>query len=842
MNRAGVWGIARIGRSAGIIGSLVLVLLWARVALPPWSERFVTKHGLSRLSKEIVWPGIPESEIRIGQTQFVVFAALLAVVFAAVLAYSVADHLLERYVRFARGAAVWIVRAAVALDAYRLARRASPFLGTLTLASFFAIGVLLAPYAGRGRPRPARPSNLALPMAIAAESLSLGWGLWLTLWAKLGLTVAFALIAIALVGGARIGWQYARDDRDERLRRDALVGAPLLLLPLVGILRAPSVLWVAFATAACFAMSLWISWRPEGGQRSRAALLAMLPGVAPAALGAALIVPLRFRELPTVSLQSHESMHLGWINSILYGKLMMADAGTVYGPLREYYLAAFAAITGVTLEHVREAHILANLAGMALLLAAAWRVTRERPWLQVWALFLAVVGTQLEFFLTYRESISFGWADLTRQGMACLALVGAVGAVGGSLEIPRDPIATARSESRVRRAWDALRARPLVSWGILTGFSILYSQDFGLCAFGSLGLAAWADALFRTERLSPLARLRRAYVASMQFTIGTCAPLLVFVAIYAAAGKATLLGRTLLWTGMLAAGVWSGNEYPVGASTLLTPQGILAHTHEGWAIFEFILPPAACVLATVVVAVTIARRTWTHRSTMIVALLLFSVTSFRHALLRCEIYHLRSCGTGPLLLVLAMATDVAQVRLYAAPLRRLIRLPLGALAVGLVALAWASLGDSSTLLRGKLERLARGEDAPSVGPKYANPDVPRAGDVFVPENVRALVRYVDENSTTHDAVLATVDFIQGGEYAFLTKRRNPTRFDVPHELLTREHQREVLSALKNDPPKFIIGTYFGLFDDETKAYIAAHWEHVSFPGGTVLRYEPPPPP
>ena len=38
----------------------------------------------------------------------------------------------------------------------------------------------------------------------------------------------------------------------------------------------------------------------------------------------------------------HEGQHLGWINSMTFGKMMMADAGFTYGPAREYSLAVLA--------------------------------------------------------------------------------------------------------------------------------------------------------------------------------------------------------------------------------------------------------------------------------------------------------------------------------------------------------------------------------------------------------------------------------------------------------------------------------------------------------------------
>ena len=54
---------------------------------------------------------------------------------------------------------------------------------------------------------------------------------------------------------------------------------------------------------------------------------------------------------------------------------MMADAGFTYGPAREYPLAATAwSLGGLTLEHVRLAHVFVNVAGLLCIFAAMRRV------------------------------------------------------------------------------------------------------------------------------------------------------------------------------------------------------------------------------------------------------------------------------------------------------------------------------------------------------------------------------------------------------------------------------------------------------------------------------------
>jgi len=201
---------------------------------------------------------------------------------------------------------------------------------------------------------------------------------------------------------------------------------------------------------------------------------------------------------------------------------------------------------------------------------------------------------------------------------------------------------------------------------------------------------------------------------------------------------------------------------------------------------------------------------------------------------------LRNDGTPAMLLLGAMASDA--VASLAIRVRRWkLRVPVGAAFVAALWVLWPYYGDGLGVVKTRLDAIASGRETPMVGPKYDNGDIPRAGDIVVPAEVHAVVVYVLNHSSERDPVLCSVDFIQGGEYAFLTARRNPTKFDVPHELLTKEDQNSVYDALQNDPPRFIIGSYFGMIGAESKAYIEQHWVAENVPGAatTVWKYHPP---
>ncbi len=799
-------------------------LVIASERVPTLANRFATWLDPGRATKVMVWPGIPDSEVRLGTVQFGAFMMTLGLVATVVALVVIAQRFIARLSADVSAG----VAAAVLISGIARARAISPFAGKVAIACALIVVITLAANLRRQRPALMHPAHGHASFLLACEGVALAWGVWLVR-ARFGFPgeLGLALAAALAVAGAFIGAHEYDTHRQRQVRDLAMACAPTLALPLLAMLREPSPNWlwvVALGTLALYVvLRIDVDDAATKATRRHAPIPTIFVSVvAPLSIGMIFIIPARFREMTTINSYSHEGIHLGWINSITFGKFMMADAGTVYGPLREYTLTALAAIMGMNAEHVRVAQILVNLVGLGFMLAASYRVVRGRLALHFVALVLFVVHTAVSFFLYYRDMISFGWADLWRVGWAAVALIGVVQLV--SLR-PKE-----------RRSWK-LELRPVFAWGLLMGLAVLYSQDFGLCGVGSVGLALGADALLRAD--APLRERARTMLRNESaFVAGTLAPVALFFLIYAIAGRLGALLHAILWTGLLASGAWSGLEYPVSAQSFLTNDALSGVTREG-PVLEFIMPLAASVVGIVVVVACAARRRWTARTTLIFALTLFSITAMRHALLRAEVYHLRSDGTPSLLLWLALMEDATSLVPTVRPFR--LRVPIGAFAVLAFLVAWGWWGDSMSPLQKKLRTIASGEDQPSIGERYHNEDIPRMGDIFVPADVRALSLYVLNSTSERDTVFATIDFIQGGEYNFFTARRNPTRFDVPHELLVRADQEEVERILREDPPTLIIGTYYGLIGDRAAAYIHEHWESVNVPGASVavFRYKPP---
>ncbi len=171
------------------------------------------------------------------------------------------------------------------------------------------------------------------------------------------------------------------------------------------------------------------------------------------ALIAAATIPLGFRDLPEINHQIHEGQRLGWINSVMHGKLLMADAGFIYAPLRDYLAAAYLGATGATVEHHRICWVLLNLAAVAILLASAVRPAGGSLAVQWFFAYLLLWSTPLVWAIWYKSEFSIGWAELGRIALATACAVGAAGAV---------------RSVRPGRAPDRRRGARLFGWGAAT--------------------------------------------------------------------------------------------------------------------------------------------------------------------------------------------------------------------------------------------------------------------------------------------------------------------------------------------------------------------------------------
>jgi hypothetical protein len=527
-----------------------------------------------------------------------------------------------------------------------------------------------------------------------------------------------------------------------------------------------------------------------------------------------LYVPYRFREIPGTDLHGHEAQHLGWINSIAFGKLMMADAGFIYGPLREYVLDVGArALGGLNLANVRVMHVLANVVGQLLLFASIRRVAPRRAWIAVVVLVLGLFHTPLVAMMNYLNTYSFGWADAARAGLACYAAALALTAPEG----PR-------------------RSRVVLFAGLLAGCSALYSHDFGALAIASTGFALASTALASPAKDRARPRMVAAARDVAAFAAGVGAVLGVFVLVYAAYGRAGPLYRGLQWVAAVASGNagFAYQKYPIGDATFASWSGlttpIQVETKIGASPLDFILGPAIPILGAAQLVVDLVRRRWTATSR---ALLGFSVLAFltiRHPFITADAWHVAN-ATTPGLVVLALVAHRAADHGLALG-RRVI--PLGGLAAVALALFWLDHG-AQVPLSARLARVGAGEERPSFGAPYKYPDLPRAGDLLVPEADQKLIAFIKAGSRPDEPVLCTTWFLGGGKECFLAERRNPTSFDVPHEVLSPRQQATAYEQLKANPPVLVVGTYFDLIGPGAARYLQEGWEGAPGAPSPVLR-------
>ncbi|HEX5099695.1 MAG TPA: hypothetical protein VFV94_09360, partial [Polyangiaceae bacterium] len=609
--------------------------------------------------------------------------------------------------------------------------------------------------------------------------------------------------SVALAYGARV-WRW-RDisEKHGELRRDAVAGAPLLLLPLLALLRAPSPLWVLIAAGTAVALRRFVLRGRELGRGfdTVAACLALT------ALCGIWFVPAQFRELDSINFAHHEAQHHGWLASALRGKWLMADASLFYGPLREYAVAGWLRLASVTLEQVRVGTVLLNVIGAGVLSAIAYRLVRGGSGLLLFFGILLLTQTPLRYFVAYKTHTAFGWADVLRITFALLALVVL------DRESPRT-----MTGGRIDRD----ERLSFASFGAINALALFYSHEFGLCAIAAVPLALILDALVRARTTSVRTELGLGFRRAAGYLAGFLLAFGAWVLVYGVAGKAALLLRSLfLSVALPAAGAIGSLELPVDAATFRSLEG-LAATWTAVPAVEYLLPPLVYVVTGAVLVARGLSGHWDTRARFQLGLLLFGTASYRFASSRSDGYHLSMAATPAILLftslladALAEPTKLAGIR---APLARCLAL----------LCTYGSLRSygATVLLIPRIQATLRGEELPSRGPKYAYPTLRRAGDIRIPvETVRA-AEYIRSHSQPQDFVFNRLSFMDGGDLMFLANRRNPTRFDTLAEITWAPQQKELLADLRRNPPALVLGDGDGApyLDAETLAYLAAGWE------------------
>jgi hypothetical protein len=668
---------------------------------------------------------------------FVAFIATLALVGGGVLA----SALCLRRPALRR---LWMVGALAAACAVSIGA------GFLAAALLLAVSGVLATQR-TVPPAPARDAGGGAGVIDVASVLSGAWGACL----------ARSVSAAVLVGALAIFLAHRRRAQPLAPASEAIAGVPLLFLPLIGMLRAPSPWWVVCAAAVAALM------REPVGRFVPRAPTATIGAIAVAASAiAALLAPMRMHELFSANHYHHEAHHLAWIQSALDGKLFMADAATVYPPLREYLLVAWALATGVTAEHVRAALFLVNVLFLPALLLAGWHLAGRRADLYSWYAFALVACTPLRVFLDYEQRISFGQADVGRIAVPALVVV-----MGTS---------------------DLHRPRRALSWGLAAGLSILYSQEFALCSIAAVVGARVAGAAIGRGRA-----LRSTRASLARFAAGAALPLVLLTCAYAIVGKAGTMLRTMFrWMLLAGVGAVQATPFPASFGDLEHPHSFFSAFGVDWSPAAYLVAPLVYVVAAISLVLPALRRRWSERFTVRLALTIFGLTTFRVPLQRADYYHLLSALLPAALLLVDLSADALSMRRRALP----------KICICAAALLTVCIANADGAFTTRLERVFRGVEAPSRGAPYRHDGVPRAGDIRFDEPTAALVRFISQNIPPSAPIFCALDPFWGEEVYFLADRRNPTRFDALVEITTPSDRSDALAALRRDPPALVLAT------------------------------------
>ena len=441
--------------------------------------------------------------------------------------------------------------------------------------------------------------------------------------------------------------------------------------------------------------------------------------------------------------------HLAWADSIRAGRMQGRDYFSLYGPYFDLALVGLWDVAGRSLTAWSVYDAAQFAAGYLGALVVCWVVCRRR-----WAA-LALVPIARWVYLR------LGLGLFALAALAPWLRGGVHGGVRGG-----------------KRAWCGAA-------GVIGGFTLLYSQEFGLAFLVTAALAlvvrgdARALAWFAGGLVLPIAPIVAWFVAQ-----GALGPLVRDMAAYPA------------W---LAAG-YGKLPFPslVGGLPLdVTPPVARA----AWLVRTAYVGPAVCAGAFALCAACAPlelarpwrfplelRRAWRVRpETLLVALLaVYGLASFRSALGRNDEPHVVFV-LGPAAVLLVVALD-----------RTLGLLAAGARALGawrllwLCALAWFGgfprAADSFASLR---ECAANAWSVVS-----GRAEAPR-GDERVNE-VAAWLR-------AHTAPDDPVTFVPAGAaYQYLSERHDPTRFVLSHQMVTDAHRAEALAALERSPPRYVV--------------------------------------
>jgi hypothetical protein len=607
----------------------------------------------------------------------------------------------------------------------------------------------------------------ALPMAAALV-------LWIARWLPLEFAYApneFGIVSLATLQrypqqqetfwllfalgvGTLLAWLLARGLRGGGVPAEALGAAALLaslwLPPAVAVVLGLAAIGGALACAARSGTDL-PQESPALLSPGRATLLvvgalllalALTPQLWVNLWNVAHAVPDPARTGDTFVFQGEIGQHLAWADALRRGGFHGKDFFCLYGPFYDLGGAALWGLVGRSIAGWELYFSITRVLALLALLLLGAALLRRRAWLLLLPCLVP-------------------WINL-RIGLALFGLV----FLGAWLR-------------RGRLVWAALA-------GISGGMALLYSQEFGL-AF--VLCAALAFALYREWR------------PALLFAAGLAAVVTPLAAWYAANGAlGPMLRDVVAYPGYVMAGY---GKLPFPALTQRLPlEASSWGTRELLALQLGYGVPAIC-LGALLLALRVGRldprRPLSSARELLTSLradswrllvaltALFGLLSFRTALGRSDLVHMIATLPAAALLVAVACDRVLGLWRAGAGLRRLA--------------AWRSLALLLLLLHAGL--LVAPTPLRNLGQSAQNvTTLLREGNHPVgSRRVMRVVRWIQLHSEPTDPVLFLPN---NAAYYYLMDRPSPIRFVMGHQIVTQEHRREVLEALRARPPRFIV--------------------------------------
>jgi len=443
--------------------------------------------------------------------------------------------------------------------------------------------------------------------------------------------------------------------------------------------------------------------------------------------------------------------HLAWADALREGRLHGRDFFCLYGPLYDLGIVGVWSAFGRSVAGVGFYLACTRVLGWACLFLAVAALVRRKPVLLV-----------APFLLPYVK---------LRVGLALLAFC-------------------------LFAVWLRTGRRSFAAGaGVVTGASLLFSQEFGL-AFALAALVGFA--------------IRRAGQAAALFGAGLLVPLVVVFGWYAHAGALVEMLRDIAaYPGYVIAG-YANLPYPGLVPALPLDLGGFGRESSTFERFGYALPlvyVAAAALAIDVGRFDVRRPLVSARAAVVslaadpvrlaaFTLAVFGGISFRSALGRSDLGHLQGIAPAAVAL-LCLAFD----RLFAAlgeggAARRIAGARVALLAVFVV-------GSGFVETAAPIESASRSVRSAA---RLAVAGYEPAGS----RRVLRVVRWVQLNTAPGEPVLFLPE---NAAYYYLTGRASPIRFVLGSQIIGDEHRAEVLADLEARPPRYIVWDHDALVVD-----------------------------